>query len=187
MGSTVPRALAFVLAAVAHNADDGGVIHDDRVRHNPVVDRWQHDTVDHRDESLLLRYRLVETLVPLAVAAAEQIAYFDRTRSDTDDLVNDFAGWAIYWTPRLEREGLIAPALGVALRDIEGRLKAMTNRRDTSLWTDEALTNGSDWREIRELAGAALDAFRAMGVPVPAITDPLLKPLDAAPDPIAGE
>ena len=137
---------------------------------------------DHEADSKLLRYRLVEALVPLAAGPEEQIAYLDRTRSDTDDLVNDFADWAIYWTPRLEAEGLVPGRLVAVLHAIAGRLTDMTERPDTSLWTDEALRTLDDWREIRALSAAALESFRGMGIRVPLITDELLKPLDSAPE-----
>jgi hypothetical protein len=137
--------------------------------------------VGSNEDLRLLRYRLVEVLVELAASPEEQIAYFDRTDNNVDELVEDF-----YWTREFTtsvRAAMLLPESTVGPLDAIDRLfSEMSARKDVSLWSDDALAHLDEWRRIRAFAGTALQQLYDLGIPIPSIEDPLLKPLDAAPD-----
>jgi hypothetical protein len=134
------------------------------------------------DEHLrLLRYRVVEVLVELAAAPEQQIAYFDRTDNNVDELVEHFS-WTQEFTPNVRAAGLLPESTVEPLDAIDRLLAEMSARKDASLWSNNALATLEEWHRIRAFARTALQQLSDLGIPIPSIEDPLRQALDAAPD-----
>jgi hypothetical protein len=63
-----------------------------------------------------MRYRLVETIVPLAASADQLVNYVHADGSDIDEAVMDFVDWTYDLAPGLIGAGVVPDDLTPALR-----------------------------------------------------------------------
>ncbi len=127
----------------------------------------------------LMRYRLVETIVPLAASADQLVDYVHANGSDIDEAVLDFVDWTYDSVPGLIEAGVVpddlAPALGL-LCD-----QALAAARSAPAEECATAVLRPEWSTLRVTANAILDRFRSLGVPVPSITSGLLGDLTTVP------
>jgi hypothetical protein len=128
----------------------------------------------------LLRYRLVESLVPLAEDATNQIAYATERHVSLLDVAMDFAEWTIgfEWAPH--QAGLIPDVLSVELHSLADELRGLAP--DGPLSSDDAVRESAEWLQVRERAQRILNEFRHLGVPIPSIDQELLGDVSTVPE-----
>jgi hypothetical protein len=68
------------------------------------------------DSYRLMRYRLVESIVPLSFAAEQLVAYSHAQDADLNDIVADFVDWTYDSVPGMVAEGLVPPELADEIR-----------------------------------------------------------------------
>jgi hypothetical protein len=96
-------------------------------------------------------------LETLASPADKQLAYVRGLGVGNDELALEFDD--VSGTRRtLLADGTIDRDQADAIAAVERRLTSIT-RAGAARWTDIAITTGEDWREVRELAVAALGAL----------------------------
>jgi hypothetical protein len=127
----------------------------------------------------LMRYGLVETIVPLAASADALVDYVHADRSDIDDAVSDFVDWTYESAPGLIKAGVLPDDLAPALRLL--RNQALAAARSAPEEECETAVLRPEWSALRTTANAILDRFRALGVPVPSIKSGLLRDLTTVP------
>jgi len=98
---------------------------------------------------------LISALTTLAADTADQIAWLDRYRLETDDLALDFenAKGAILV---LAEAGRIDAVMESHLSRIDAVFDAMSGPKHAARWTYEALTTDAGWLTVRQLARKAL-------------------------------
>lgn len=127
----------------------------------------------------LMRYRLVETIVPLAASADQLVDYVHADGFDIDEAVSDFVDWTYESVPGLIKAGVLPDDLGFALRLLcHQALSAVHSAPDEECAT---AVQRPEWSTLRTTANAVLDRFRALGVPVPSIACGLLGDLTTVP------
>lgn len=106
---------------------------------------------------------LIASLKALGSEPTDQLALFPDSEIKADDLVARFDDSlrAVYedYERDLSRRQLDA------LRALSGRLATISrdgSEFDAELWTDQAVRTSAHWREVRELANAALNAFETV-------------------------
>jgi hypothetical protein len=127
----------------------------------------------------LMRYRLVETIFPLAASADELVGYVHEDRSDIDEAVSDFIDWTYPLVPGLIKAGVLPADLAPALRLLRDQALAAAHSAPEEECATAVLR--PEWSTLRTTASAVLDRFRARGVPVPSIRSGLLGHLTTVP------
>jgi hypothetical protein len=127
----------------------------------------------------LMRYRLVETIVPLAASAEQLVDYVHAGGSDIDEAVLDFVNWAYEFAPGLIKAGVLPDDLASALRLL--RDQALAAAQSAPEEECETAVRRPEWSTLRTTANTVLDRFRALGVPVPSIASGLLGDLTTVP------
>jgi hypothetical protein len=127
----------------------------------------------------LMRYRLVETIVPLAASAEELVDYVHADGSDIDEAVSDFVDWTYESVPGLIKAGLLPDELTSALRLLRDQALAAAQSAPEEERARAVLRR--EWSTLRTTANAVLDRFRALGVSVPSIASGLLGDLKTVP------
>lgn len=127
----------------------------------------------------LMRYRLVETIVPLAASADQLVDYMHADGSDIDEAVSDFVDWTYESLPGLIKAGLLSDDLPSALRLLRDQALAAAHSAPEEECATAVLR--PEWSTLRATANAILDRFRALGVPVPSISSGLLGDLTTVP------
>jgi hypothetical protein len=131
----------------------------------------------------LMRWRLIERLVELASPADVQLAYLgsrgtERMSQKVWDLAVDFWEWS-YFLPELVRQGVVPLDVESMVTAVVSRVQSMDHEaaqeweqnRSNWLHSPEALASDPRWSEVRNLAGQALEGFKALGLPTPSLTD----------------
>jgi hypothetical protein len=103
---------------------------------------------------------LTNSLKALASEPSDQLALFPDSAFDAGDLVARFDDSlrALYE----DYESDLSRSQVEALRALSGRIAAISrdgSEFDAELWTEQAVRTSAHWREVRQLAGAALSAF----------------------------
>jgi hypothetical protein len=127
----------------------------------------------------LMRYRLVETVVPLAASADQLVDYVHASGSEIDAAVSDFVDWTFESVAGLIKAGLLPGDLAAALRLL--RDQALAAARAAPDEECAAAVLRPEWSTLRATANAVLDGFRALGVPIPSIASELLGDLTTVP------
>jgi hypothetical protein len=127
----------------------------------------------------LMRYRLVETIVPLAASADQLVGYVHADGSDVDDAVSDFVDWTYELVPGLIEAGVLPDDLAPALRLLRDQAVAAARSAPEEECATTVLR--PEWSTLRTTANAILDRFCALGVPVPSIASGLLGDLTTVP------
>jgi hypothetical protein len=127
----------------------------------------------------LMRYRLVETIVPLAASADKLVDYVHADGSDIDQAVTDFVDWTFEWVPGLTKAGVLPDDLASELRLLRDQALAAAHAAPDEECATAVLR--PEWSTLRTTANAILDRFRTLGVPVPSIADGLLGDLTTVP------
>jgi hypothetical protein len=101
--------------------------------------------------------RLVHTLQALAAPVDAQLARFPDFAVKADELALDFADalLLVLDCPQLTLE----PAQKEALLRVDRQLDKMSGTAKAPLWTTAALRDNPEWRTVRTLAVAALQAL----------------------------
>lgn len=126
-----------------------------------------------------MRYRLVETIVPLAASADQLVDYVHANGSDIDGAVMDFVDWTYDSVPGLIEAGVVPDDLAPALRLLCDQALAAARSAPAEECATAVLR--PEWSTLRVTANAILDRFRTLGVPVPSITSGLLGDLTTVP------
>lgn len=106
--------------------------------------------------SLLLR--LKHSLQLLAMPAQRQLDLLPNFVVKADEIALEFTHWydaAISNIPDVFTSRQVA-----ALQSIDNLLNKMSEQKNASLWTDEALQNQNEWAQVRLLAKTALHEFQ---------------------------
>jgi hypothetical protein len=127
----------------------------------------------------LMRYRLVETIVPLAASTEQLVDYVHADGSSIDDAVMDFVDWTYESVPGLITAGVLPDDLAPALRLLHDQALAAARSAPGEECATAVLR--PEWSTLRTTASAVLDRFRALGVPVPSIASGLLGDLTTVP------
>jgi hypothetical protein len=129
----------------------------------------------------VLRYRLVESIVPLAADGARLVQFaHSRDNSPVDDLVTDFLDWTYGFVPQLVSEGVLPP-------DFEPLMDGLAKAAVAALGAGpreeecEVAVFRTEWVELRALATDALRRFGELGVPVPELGPGLLGGVSTVP------
>jgi len=126
-----------------------------------------------------MRYRLVETIVPLAASADQLVDYVHASGSDIDEAVMDFVDWTYQSVPGLISAGVLPADLAPALRLVRDQALAAARSAPEEECVTAVLR--PEWSTLRTTASAVLDRFRALGVPVPSMASGLLGDLTTVP------
>jgi hypothetical protein len=110
-----------------------------------------------------LLHELREMTALLALSAAEQQDWLQRTGLPVDELALPLLDAVPAWFPRLSAAGLLNDAAEDALLALAGVLDGMRGRGRESLWRPEALESAAQWEEVRRLAAGALAELDSMG------------------------
>jgi hypothetical protein len=126
-----------------------------------------------------MRYRLLETIVPLAAPADQLVDYVHADGSDIDEAISDFVDWTYQSTPGLINAGALPDDLAPALRLLRDQALAAAQ----SAPEEECATAvfRPEWSTLRTTANAVLNPFRALGVPIPSMASGLLGDLTTVP------
>jgi hypothetical protein len=127
----------------------------------------------------LMRYRLVETIVPLAASADQLVGYVHAAGSDLDVAVLDFVDWTYGWVPGLIKAGVLPDDLAPELRLLCDQALAAARSAPEEECAIAVLR--PEWSTLRATANVVLDRFRTLGVPVPSIASGLLGDLTTVP------
>ena len=127
---------------------------------NPFYDKVPDSAMRPGETNTEWRLRmLLRDLQALAADAETLIAAYDIRVPVADDLANDFAHHVAIALQCVE-ENLISQEMWERARAVLAKLDEMSDRHDSSLWSNEALRTRSEWAEVR---GLAKEALRAMG------------------------
>jgi hypothetical protein len=129
----------------------------------------------------LLRYRLVESIVPLAAGGDEfaRHAHASHPRDTIDELVANFVDWMHGFVPGLLDDDYLTTSLA-GLRDQLAAAALSALRVGDTRECDEAV-HDPEWSEVRRLARQALEEFRALGVTIPDLGTHLLRGVETVP------
>ena len=103
-----------------------------------------------RREELIWALRWLAADPDAAIAAVPNVCTADEIALDIDHWFEVATGW-----------GLIEPDASAAIAKIDDGFKAMTDRDDPALWTDEAVSSSTEWATQRVTARDALAALGA--------------------------
>ena len=146
-----------------------------------VVPSHRHAGTMSPSSPRLLRYRLVESIVPLAADGDEfaQHAHALHPRDTIDELVASFVDWTHGFVPGLLEDNYLTTSLAGLLDQLAAAALSALRVGDTRE-CDEAV-HDPEWAEVRRLARNALDEFRALGVPIPGLGIHLLRGVESVP------
>ena len=113
----------------------------------------------------LMRYRLVESIVPLSFTAEQLVAYSHAQGGDVNFTVNDFVDWAYGSLPGMVEEGLVPPDLESEIHILFDQSIAALRSAPTVPCETAALY--PEWAAVRTTATSVLERFRELGVPMP--------------------
>ena len=132
----------------------------------------------------LLRWRLIERLVELAAPADEQIRFVvipdpRIVGQSVWDIAGEFWEWTASFLSGMVEAGVVPPDLATKVEHVVDGARAIRDAFDIawdeqqSIWlhTPEALRSDPLWAEVRHRAREALEGFRDLGLPIPALTD----------------
>lgn len=101
--------------------------------------------------------RLRGALHVLALPPDMQIQHVRDLHVDLDEIALEFDDIAPVRVALVE-SGEMSPAQALAVDEVDRQLLEMSEA-GPGRWTDEAATEGEDWKELRRLAGRALQAL----------------------------
>lgn len=103
---------------------------------------------------------LRESLQVLAAPAVAQLQYLAALGVPglVDELALEFDDIGAAARDMLE-QGELRPSQYEAVGRVDRRLAEMSDSRQEALWTPKALTESSEWAELRQLASAALSTL----------------------------
>jgi hypothetical protein len=104
--------------------------------------------------------RLRWALQNLARSGSEQQALFPDSVAKAEELATEFDHSAVAVRTQYETE--LTGSQSDALAAIDRQLASMSRdgaRFDVEIWSEAAIESSEEWREIRRLAAAALEAF----------------------------
>jgi hypothetical protein len=131
------------------------------------------------DSYRLMRYRLVESIVPLSFEADELVAYSHARNGDLNETVADFVDWTYESLPGMVAEGLVRRELADKLRVLFDQSLAALRSAPTEPCETAVLY--PEWSAVRATACSVLERFRELGVPIPRPGAPLLGDLSTVP------
>lgn len=101
--------------------------------------------------------RLKHALQALALPAAAQLHLLPDSVCKADELALDFDNWC---SAVLSNNGTdLSDQQKRLLQDLDRQLTHMSNDTNSQLWTNEAICNSSEWKQVRAHAQATLAAF----------------------------
>lgn len=103
---------------------------------------------------------LTDSLKALASEPTDQLALFPDSAIEVGDLVARFDDSLRAVSE--DHEGNLSRSQIDALRALSDRIAAISrdgSEFDAELWTEQAVRTSAHWREVRQLASAALNAF----------------------------
>ena len=108
-----------------------------------------------------MRDWVVKSLKLLASEATEQAAYLEKldVPEIVDELALEFDDLAVLFDQQLQF-GFLTESQVKALNAVDAAFDKMSGHANANLWTVDALHSKGEWRQIRELAKAALARFR---------------------------
>ncbi len=112
---------------------------------------------DESEIEWLLR-ALLQNLQCLATDAETLIKAYPPGIPVANDLVNDF-DTHISQAQRCVDDGLITMEAMNSIKSVLAEISRMTERRDPSLWTNEALHSRGEWASVRHIAREALEVL----------------------------
>jgi len=129
----------------------------------------------------LLRYRLVESIVPLAADGDEfaRHAHALHPRDTIDELVASFVDWTHGFVSGLLEDHYLTMSLAVLLDQLAAAALSALRVGDTRECAEAV--HDPVWAEVRRLAREALEEFRALGVPIPDLGIHLLQGVESVP------
>jgi len=127
----------------------------------------------------LMRYRLVESIVPLAAFAEELVEYAHANTSAIDEPVRDFVDWTYESVPGMVAAALLPGDLPTHLGVLHDQAIAAIDSAPDEPCESAVLHRG--WSEMRTTANAVLDRFRDLGIPIPSIESGLLGDISTVP------
>lgn len=127
----------------------------------------------------LLRYRLVESIVPLAAPAEQLVAYAHADDFDIDEPVKTFVDWTYDFIPRLAEQGMLPGNLAERLQLLFDQ--AIAAVQSAPYEACETAVLRPEWAVLRDTARSILERFRAAGVPIPDIGSGLLGDISTVP------
>ncbi len=101
---------------------------------------------------------LLQDLQTLASDAETLLNAFPPMIPAADEVALEFADH-LEFAQRFVEGGLITQGMLERVRTVDRLLSEMSVRHDVSLWTDEAVRERHEWKEVRRLAGEALAAM----------------------------
>ena len=127
-----------------------------------------------------MRYRLMESIVPLAAPGAALVSYAHASGIDIDEATLDFLDWTYGQVPRLSAEGLLPGDLPALL----DRLAAQAGLALRSAPEEECevAVLHPEWADVRITADEILARFREIGLVVPQLSVELLRELSNVPE-----
>ena len=126
-----------------------------------------------------MRYRLVESIVPLAASAEELVGYAHADKCAIDEPVRAFVDWTYQSVPGMVAAALLPGDLPTLLRVLHDQaVAAIDSAVDEPC---ESAVLHPDWSEVRTTANAVLDRFRDLDIPIPSIESGLLGDISTVP------
>jgi hypothetical protein len=120
---------------------------------------------DEISSAVLLR-ELREDIGLLAMPAADQERWLEKSRFPVDELALQLEDSVLACFPRLVDRGILSTAASEAVTAVDDLLGTFSGRENAPLWTREALTAEPVWARVRELAQEALERIDASpGIP----------------------
>lgn len=98
--------------------------------------------------------QLREFVVLLSADSSVQLPWLQAQHVPVDELMLQLDDAVPAWLPRLERAGLIDTGVKSALRVLLDFLVSL--RWDTALWEDDAVSDRTEWQQVRQLARQTL-------------------------------